>query len=158
MKIYFATDHAGYELKNTLLAYVRDELGYEVEDCGAHTYDQDDDYPDFVSVAAEAVSTNPLGRMAIVLGASGQGEAVVANKFPNVRAGVFYGEPSHPQVDAAHTALSLVESLRVHNNANVLSIGARFVTSDEAKNAVRIFLSTDFSGDERHKRRIQKIP
>jgi len=158
MTISFASDHAGYELKNLLLTYVRDELGYEVEDCGAYTLEPDDDYPDFISIAAEAVSTDPLERMAIVLGGSGQGEAVVANKFSGVRAGVFYGEPAGPQRDADGAELGIIASLRVHNNANILSLGARFLTLEAAKEAVKVFLTTDFSGEERHKRRIHKIP
>jgi len=143
--VYFATDHAGFELKNILVAFVRDELGYEVVDCGPVTFDALDDYPDFISVAAREISNSPTHK-AIILGGSGQGEAMVANRFPNVRATVFYNGP------AEILALS-----REHNDANVLSLGARFFEDDEAKQAVTTWLEASFSGDERHIRRIKKI-
>lgn len=157
MKVFFATDHAGFELKEVLLAFVRDELGFAVEDCGALTYDESDDYPDYIKRAAEQVTKKPNEHKAIVLGASGQGEAIVANRFVGVRAVVFYGAPQSVQTDAAGEKLSLVASSRLHNDANVLSLGARFVTTEEAKAAVRTWLQTDFAGDERHVRRIKKI-
>ncbi len=146
MTIHFATDHAGFERKNELLAFVRDELGYEVVDHGALTYDTEDDYPDFIAHAAAAVSENPHEHHAIIFGGSGQGEAMVANKYPHVRATVFYGGDS-----------SLIILSREHNDANVLSIGARFVNTDAAKEAVRIWLATPFTGDARHVRRIEKM-
>lgn len=155
-KVYFATDHAGLEFKNTLLSYVRDDLGYEVTDCGPSVFDAQDDYPDFISVAAREISSSPKDR-AIILGGSGQGEAMVANRFPHVRAAVFYGEPPAPQVDAEGKTLSMIMSSREHNDANVLSLGARFLTREEAKNAVAIWLESAFSGEERHIRRIKKI-
>lgn len=154
--VYFATDHAGLEFKNTLLAYVRDDLGYEVVDCGPSVYDAQDDYPDFIALAAKKVSDNPKNR-AIILGGSGQGEAMVANRFPHVRAAVFYGEPQTPQVDASGQTLSMIMSSREHNDANVLSLGARFLTEDSSKSAVAIWLAGTFSGEERHVRRIKKI-
>lgn len=146
MKIYFASDHAGYELKNALMEMVSDELGLAVEDCGAYEYDETDDYPDFVKVAAGAVSSDPEESLAIILGGSGQGEAIVANRFPNVRAAVYYGGP-----------LDIVTLSREHNDANVLSLGARFITEEEAREALRLWLDTPFSGDERHDRRLEKI-
>ncbi len=146
MTIYFATDHAGFELKNTIIAFVRDELGYDVVDCGAETLDPEDDYPDFISLAARAVSEDPVNRRAIIFGGSGQGEAMVANKFPHVRAAVFYG---------VHKRIATLS--REHNDANIISLGARFVTIEEAKDAVREWLLTPFSGEERHTRRIQKM-
>lgn len=146
MKIYFATDHAGFELKNALLAFVRDELGYDVEDCGAHVLDAEDDYPDFVKIAGEKVSVNPETCRAIILGGSGQGEAMCANRLPGVRATTYY-----------HHNLDIIRLSREHNNANVLSLGARFISEDEAKEAVRLWLNTPFSGDERHGRRIAKL-
>jgi len=154
--VYFATDHAGLEFKNSLLSYVRDELGYTVVDCGPSVYDADDDYPDFISVAAKNISNNPKDR-AIILGGSGQGEAIVANRFSHVRAAVFYGEPQTPQVDASGQTLSMIMSSREHNDANVLSLGARFLTLDVAKDAVAQWLGGAFSGEERHVRRIKKI-
>lgn len=146
MKIYFATDHAGFELKNTLLPYVKDELGYEVEDCGAHTLDADDDYPDFIRKAANAVAGNPENAKAIILGGSGQGEAIVSNRVSGVRAGTYYGGN-----------LDIVRLSREHNDSNVLSLGAHFLSPEDAKEAVKLWLETDFSGDERHVRRINKI-
>jgi len=143
--VYFATDHAGFDLKTTLLAFVRDELGYEVVDCGAATLDTQDDYPDFISVAAKQVSKHPTHR-AIIVGGSGQGEAMVANRFPHVRATVYYGG-----------APDIIVLSREHNDANILSLGARFLTDEDAKEAVRQWLMTSFPGDERHIRRIKKI-
>lgn len=143
MTVYFASDHAGLELKNSLLAYVRDTLALEVEDCGAYELNPEDDYPTFVAKAASAVSEDPEGRMAVVLGGSGQGEAIVANKTPHVRAALYYGGN-----------IDIVRLSREHNNANVLSLGARFLDFESAKEAVTVWLETNFSGDERHVRRI----
>ena len=154
MKVYFATDHAGFELKEALLAFVVHELEYEVEDCGAHEFVAEDDYPDYVAKAARAVSSDPTGARAVVLGGSGQGEAIVANRFPGVRAVVFYGAGER---EGEKEPPSVVEVARAHNDANVLSLGARFVTLAEAKDAVRAFLETPFSGAPRHVRRIEKI-
>jgi len=145
MKIFIASDHAGFELKEKLVAMLVNE-GYEVVDKGAFKYDENDDYPDFISEAAREVSAEPEAARGIVLGGSGQGEAVVANRFPNVRAAVYYG--------GAH---QIIRAAREHNNANVLSIGARFASEEEAIEAVKTFLETPFSGDERHVRRIAKI-
>jgi len=157
MKIYFAADHAGFELKNTLLAYVRDELGYDVEDCGAFTFDETDDYPDWVSKASEYVAREPEDSRAIIIGASGQGEAMAANRFKGVRAAVFYGDGSGLQTDIKGNQFDILESTRKHNDANVLSLGARFISIEIAKRAVAKWLETDFNEDERHKRRINKL-
>ncbi|HEU4677150.1 MAG TPA: RpiB/LacA/LacB family sugar-phosphate isomerase [Candidatus Paceibacterota bacterium] len=146
MKVYFGTDHAGYELKNTLLAYVEGELGHEVVDCGAYEENPEDDYPAFVRAAAEAAAKDPHGSRAIVLGGSGEGEAMVANKVPGIRAAVYHGGN-----------LDVVALSRTHNDANVLSLGARFMKKDEAKEAVRLWLETPFSGEARHARRIASI-
>ena len=146
MTIYVATDHAGFELKEHLVAYVRDVLGYIVEDCGTHALDPEDDYPEFIKIAARAVSENPDEARAIILGGSGQGEAMVANKFPRVRATVYYGGPQ-----------DILKLSREHNNANILSLGARFMTVEEAKESVALWLSTGFTGEERHMRRILNI-
>lgn len=144
MKIYLGTDHAGFELKEKLKPFLA-ELGHEVEDLGAFTYDKNDDYPDFISKVASAVSdeTNSRG---IIFGKSGQGESMVANRHAGIRAGVFYGGN-----------LEIVKLLREHNNSNILSLGAGFISEDEAKEAVKIWLETPFSGDERHIRRISKF-
>lgn len=155
MKIYFASDHTGFELKNTLLDYVQNELGHEIEDCGAFSYDETDDYPDFVKLAAKKVSEN-AGDMAIVLGGTGEGEAMVANRHNGVRAAVYYGG-TDTKPDIKGDNLSVVEASRSHNNANVLSLGARFLDEKVAKAVVKKFLETSFSEDERHVRRLKKI-
>ena len=146
MVVYFATDHAGFALKEVLVSYVRDELGYMVEDCGAHTFVEGDDYPDLISKAAEKVNDEPEERCAIILGGSGEGEAMVANRMKNVRATVYYG--GRPEI---------ITLSKEHNNANVLSLGARFLSEDEAKDAVKTWLQTRFGGDERHVRRLKKF-
>jgi ribose 5-phosphate isomerase B len=157
MKVYFATDHAGFILKNALLAFVRDELGYAVEDCGAYEENAEDDYPDFIRKAAQAVSSDPHNSRAIILGGSGQGEAMCANRFPHVRATVYYGAPTKSQIDADGAELDMIASARVHNDSNILSLGARFVSEDDAKEVVQKWLTTDFSGEERHMRRLTKL-
>ncbi len=146
MKIYFATDHAGYELKEALASYVEKDLGYTVADMGAHQNDTNDDYTDFIQLAAQEVSHDPSGSRGIVMGGSGQGEAIVANRFPNVRCAVYYGG-----------TLDIIKLSREHNNSNMLSLGARFMSLDEAKAAVKLWLETSFVEEERHIRRIKKI-
>jgi len=145
MKIHLATDHAGYELKEKIMVFLVD-LGYEISDHGAFEYNKTDDYPDYIKKAASAVSADVENNMGIIFGGSGQGEDMVADKFIGVRSAVYYGGN-----------LEIVRLAREHNNANVLSIGARFVESDEAKQAVQLFLETKFSDAKRHKRRIEKI-
>lgn len=144
MKIFIASDHAGFKLKEVLKDYLK-ELGLEVQDFGAYEYNDGDDYPDFVTPVAEAIEAD-VNSFGIILGGSGQGEAMDANRFTGVRAVEYYGGN-----------LEIVKLGREHNNANILSLGARFVTEDEAKDAVKLFLETKFSGDERHERRIQKL-
>jgi ribose 5-phosphate isomerase B len=146
MKIYFATDHAGYELKNELIKYVGHELHYQVEDLGNTHHDKSDDFPDFISLAAKKVSENTESARAIILGGSGEGEAMMANRYKGVRATVYYGG-----------SYEIITLSREHNNANVLSLGARFLSTDEARKVVELWLKTSFSEDERHKRRIRKI-
>src|SRR3989344_2293381 len=143
-KIVIGSDHAGFELKEKLKVYLK-ELGYEVEDKGAFEYDADDDYPDFIMPVAEAVSENPELK-GIILGGSGQGEAIAANRFPNVRAVVFYG-----------VTTEIIKLSREHNDANILSLGARFLKDTEAIEAVKLWLDTPFSNDGRHVRRIKKL-
>lgn len=144
MKIYVASDHAGFDLKGVLFAYLQSK-GHEVEDMGAHTLDSQDDYPDFIFPCAQKVGNDP-GSLGIVIGGSGQGEAVVANKAKGVRAALYYGYN-----------LDIIKLSKEHNNANVLSLGARFLNEEQAKEAVDLWLSTKFSGEERHARRIKKI-
>lgn len=160
MKVYLATDHAGFELKNKVGEFLKKE-GFEVEDCGPETYDKDDDYPDFISKAAQKVSDNPSD-FGIVFGGSGQGEAIVANKFKNVRCALFYG-PIIPPIGTDITGKTsddpyeMLRLTREHNNSNILSIGVRFMTADDAMNAIKLFLTSKYSGEERHARRIEKI-
>ena len=146
MKIYIASDHAGFALKQELVLFLS-ARGFEVFDCGPEEYVHDDDYPDYISRVAEKISEHPHVQVrGIVIGSSGQGEAMVANRFRNVRAAVFYGGPKH-----------VLTLSREHNDANILSLGAHFLTSDDAKKAVLLWLGTEFSGGERHIRRIEKI-
>lgn len=142
--IYLATDHAGFELKEKVKEFLIQE-GYEVGDCGAYSLDPEDDYPDFISKAAEAVSKDPTSK-AIIFGGSGQGEAIVANKFPRVRTVVYYGKVEE-----------MLKLTRQHNDSNILSLGARFLTEEEAIKVVKLFLETPFSEESRHVRRIEKI-
>jgi len=154
MKVYFASDHAGFALKEKLIPFVM-ELGYQTEDCGAYSYEEGDDFPGFIGKAAQAVAHDPSQAKAIVLGGSGQGEAIVANRFPHVRAVVFNGQYLPPE-EGREVPNEIVLS-REHNDANVLSLGARFLSDDEAMEAVKLWLSTPFSQDERHVRRIRQI-
>ncbi|HKD45218.1 MAG TPA: RpiB/LacA/LacB family sugar-phosphate isomerase [Candidatus Angelobacter sp.] len=159
MKVYFAADHGAFDFKNALLAYVQDELKMEVEDCGAFTMDPADDYPVIIAGAAKKLSADSLAGIdskAIFGGGSGQGEAMVANRFKGVRCAVYYG-PAREQTDMSGKTLDMLASTREHNNANALSIGGRFLKLDEAKEAVRAWLTRPFLGQERHARRIIQI-
>jgi ribose 5-phosphate isomerase B len=142
MKVYLASDHGGYKLKEELKRYLLG-LDYRVKDMGAHKLDPADDYPDFIVPLAERVAGDS-GSVGIVLGRSGNGEAMAANKVKGVRAALCLSKL------AARKA-------REHNDANVLSLGADYIDTKMAKNIVKVFLETAFSGEERHKRRIEKI-
>jgi ribose 5-phosphate isomerase B len=177
MKIYLAADHRGFELKEKIKEWLKD-WGYEYEDMGAFEYNKDDDYPDFVSKAAEAVANDPERSRGIILGGSGQGEAMVANRYEGVRGAVFYG-PTLVKAkgsikkyllkifapDINYIAMYLltkkldevVKLSREHNDSNVLSLGTFFVDEEIAKRAIKLWLETPFSGEERHIRRINKI-
>jgi len=160
MKVYLAADHAGFELKGALLMYVRDELGHEAEDCGAHSLDPADDYPGIIAAAAKKLAADfrrGIESRAIFLGASGQGEAMAANRFKDVRCAVYYGDTGTRQRDLAGEELDVVRSSRRHNDANALSLGARFLAADEAKRAVALWLETGFSREERHVRRVEDL-
>ncbi len=150
MKVYIGSDHAGFELKEKIKEYLQGLALYEVVDEGAFSFKPDDDYPDFIEKVAKAVAIGEgpelEERRGIVLGGSGEGEAMNANRFKGVRACEFYGGN-----------FDIIKVSREHNDANVLSIGARFVFEDEAKFAIELFLNTKFSGDERHIRRINKF-
>ena len=143
MKIHLATDHAGLELKNSIKDYLINQ-GNEVTDHGAYEYDALDDYPDFIFPCARAVASDPLSR-GIILGGSGQGEAMAANRVKGVRAAVFYNGP-----------IEIVKLSREHNNANILSIGARFMSEDEIRSVLDVWFNEPF-GAERHQRRIDKL-
>jgi len=152
MKIYIGTDHAGYVLKEKLVTSLKGQ-GYEVVDMGAFEYNEKDDYPDFVVPVARAVSKDPNGVKGIILGGTGEGEAIAANKFPHVRAVVYYGKAKPVVEDEA----DIMVRFREHNNSNILSLGARYLTENFAMEAVNLWLNTSFSGNERHVRRLGKI-
>ena len=161
MKIYLGSDHAGFELKEKVKTYLAELGQYEVQDVGAFNFIAEDDYPDIVKPFAESIAEEKES-YGIFFGGSGQGEAMCANRTSGIRAVVFYG-PKEPtqSVDVAGRQSSdpfeIIKLAREHNNANVLSIGARFVTEDEAKFAIELFLCTKFSEDERHIRRLNKF-
>ncbi len=142
--IHLATDHAGFELKGEVKRWL-EENGYTVVDHGAHQYDALDDFPDYIKLAAEAVSKEPTTR-AIIFGGSGQGEAMVANRFPHVRTTVFYGGDEE-----------IITLSRQHNDANVLSIGARFVSLETLKRILPTWLTEPHLADPKYERRNQKI-
>ena len=142
MRVYLGSDHAGYELKAALVEWLT-ERGHEPVDCGPPTYVRDDDYPVYVLRAARGVAAAP-GSFGIVIGGSGNGEQMAANKVAGVRAALAWSE------EAARLA-------RQHNDANVLSLGARMHTIDEALRFAEVFVATPFSGDPRHLRRIEMI-
>jgi ribose 5-phosphate isomerase B len=144
MKIYIGSDHTGFEIKEKLKEYFTN-LGHEMVDKGPFSLDQDDDYPDFIRPVAEAVVEDP-GSVGIIMGRSGQGEAMCANRVPGARAAVYYGE-----VD------EIVRLAREHNDANILSLGVGFLGEEKIKLAIELFLKTEFSGEERHVRRIKKL-
>jgi ribose 5-phosphate isomerase B len=142
VRVYIGADHAGYELKNHIVSWLK-EHGHEVTDCGPSVYDPEDDYPPFVLRAAQGV-VDDQGSLGIVIGGSGNGEQIAANKVRGVRAALAWSE------ETARLA-------REHNNANVVSVGARMHSEQEAVRFVEIFLSTPYSGAERHSRRIAQL-
>ena len=140
--IVLATDHAGFELKEHVKRFLI-KKGYDIKDFGALEYDGLDDYPDFILPAAKYISEHKL--IGIIFGGSGQGEAMAANRINGIRAAVFYNGPDE-----------IVELSRLHNNSNILSIGARFVSSQEVEKVIELWLSTDFE-EGRHEKRINKL-
>ncbi|MCK1813788.1 ribose-5-phosphate isomerase [Streptomyces carpaticus] len=142
MRVYLGSDHAGYELKNHLVDWLTAH-GHEPVDCGPHTFDAQDDYPPFCLRAAEAVAADP-DALGVVIGGSGNGEAIAANKVAGVRCALAWS------VETAKLG-------RQHNNANVVSVGARMHTTDEATTFVEVFLATPYSGEDRHTRRIDML-
>ena len=144
MRILIGGDHAGFALKNELRDYLSG-IGHEVVDKGPFAFDETDDYPDYVMPLARDIEEGKADR-GIVIGGSGEGEAMAANRFTGVRAVVYYGGP-----------LDIIRLSREHNDATVLSLGARFLSADEAKQAVDLWLATPFPRDERHVRRLHKL-
>lgn len=142
-KIFIGTDHAGFEYKEAIKkALIQD--GYDVEDKGALKYDSQDDYPDFIYPVAVEVAKDPDNLKGIVLGGSGEGEALLANKVKGIRAVIGFSE-------------FVVIASREHNDGNILSLGARTISKDDVIKFVRLWLKTPFSDNERHRRRIDKI-
>ncbi len=144
MKIYIASDHAGYEMKVSMIPFLHD-AGYEVHDLGPKHFDREDDYPTLIAPLAREVAADKESK-GIILGGSGTGEAIVANRFKGIRCALFYGGSNE-----------ILRLSREHNDANVLSLGARFLNDDLAKQAVKLWLDAKFSAQERHIRRIEKI-
>lgn len=161
MKVYLASDHAGFELKEKVKEFLRQE-GYEIEDCGALKFEKADDYPDFISKAAIAVSQDPDNSRAIIFGRSGQAEAMLANKYKGVRAAVFYA-PAVPLGAAdvtgriSHDPFEMIRLTREHNNANVLSLGGTFLKMEDSLKVAKMWLEAPFTQEERHVRRLGKI-
>ena len=142
VRVYLGSDHAGFELKATLVAWLT-EAGHEPVDCGPHDYDPEDDYPAYVMRAAQEVTADP-GSLGIVIGGSGNGEQIAANKVPGIRAALAW---------TAGTA----RLAREHNDANVLSLGAREYSLDDAVSFAKVFVETPFSEEIRHARRLAEI-
>ncbi len=142
MRVHIGGDHAAYEMHQDLRDWMS-EQGHDVTDHGPFDYDELDDYPTFVLRAAEAVAADP-GALGVVLGGSGNGEQIAANKVPGIRAALCY----NPE---------LATLARKHNNAHIISIGARMQTRDESRAMVEAFLGTEFSGEQRHQRRIDMM-
>lgn len=142
MRIHVAADHAGYELKVALVEHLQG-AGHEVVDHGAHEYDAQDDYPPMCIEAGEAVVADP-GSLGVVIGGSGNGEQIAANKVDGVRAALAWN-------------LATAQLGRQHNDANVIAIGARQHSVEEALSFVDAFVAEPFSGDPRHQRRIDLL-
>ena len=142
MRVHIGSDHAGFEFKTHLIAWLTDN-GYEPVDHGAHTYDAEDDYPPFCIAAAAAAVAEP-GSLAVVIGGSGNGEQIAANKVKGARAALAWS------TETASLA-------RQHNDAQVVAVGARMHTADEATAIVETFLTTPWSQAERHQRRIDML-
>jgi len=140
-KIYLAADHAGFSHKEEIKAWLIGE-GKEVVDLGAESYDAEDDFPQYMAAAAKAVAKDPDNNCAIIFGGSGQGEAMTANRYRNVRATVYYGGSDE-----------VIMLSRAHNDANILSLGSRFISVNDAKRVIWLWLSAPFGGEEKYSRR-----
>lgn len=159
--IYIGADHAGFKLKETIKLWFK-EWGYKYQDLGAHEFDPDDDYPDIIKRVAQAVSEDSDNSKGIIIGGSGQAEMMVANRYPRVRCALFY-TPAVP-IEAADIKgrkstdrFEIIRLSREHNNANMLSLGARFLKEKDALTAIDKWLKQPFPKHERHLRRINKI-
>lgn len=160
MKIALATDHTGYEQLKDLQAYL-ESIGHECQNFGPTSLNINDDYPDFIFKAAQAVASGEFER-GIVLGGDGQGEAMAANRLKGVRCGVFYGPAVVGRIIDANGRVSsspyeIVKLIREHNNSNMLSIGARFVSVMDMKLVAKLWIDTPFTEQPRHVRRIDKL-
>lgn len=153
MKIAIASDHIGFELKKYLIQLLKEyNLGIEVLDMGPDLYDENDDYPDYIKKVGQYISknNNPEEYRGIVIGASGQGENICANKYKNVRSILIYGNDIELNNKIAKLS-------REHNNANIISFGARFIENENAWQIIQTWLNTKFSNEERHVRRLSKL-
>lgn len=160
MKIALSTDHAGFEQLKALREFLASK-GYECVDFGPKEFDEQDDYPDFIFPAAQAVANGDC-EVGIIMGGSGQGEAMAANRVKGARCMVYYGSAKAVgAVDASGKESSddyeILRLSKQHNNANMLSIAARFVSQSEIEKVVTIWLDEQFSGAQRHQRRIGKL-
>ncbi len=140
--VYLGTDHGGYELKEKIKTFLT-ENKIEFDDLGAYSFNPEDDYPDFIIPVARKVTEDPHS-LGIVIGRSGNGEAIAANKVQGIRAALCLNQ-------------EMAKKAKEHNNANILSLGADYMSVDEVKQTVKIFIDTPFSNEERHIRRIEKI-
>ena len=142
MRVYLGSDHAGLELKTALIEWLK-QAGHEPVDCGPSSFQADDDYPPYVMRAAAGAVGDP-GSLGIVIGGSGNGEQIAANKIRGVRAALAWSEET-------------AQLARLHNDANVLSLGARMYSVQDAVGFARVFVQTAFSGAPRHARRLEMI-
>jgi ribose 5-phosphate isomerase B len=161
MNIFLAADHAGFYLKEKIKNHL-EKRGHSVTDFGAFSYSAFDDYPDFIGACAREVAKDPDKNKGIILGGSGEAEAMVANKYKGIRCGLFYAKAV--PVGAADVMgrvssdpFEIIRLSREHNNANMLSLSSRFLTEEDALAAVDLWLSIDFPGDDRHVRRINQF-
>jgi ribose 5-phosphate isomerase B len=160
MKVAVTTDHAGFEALQELKVFLQ-SLGHEYVDFGPQSLDPDDDYPDFMFPAARAVANGEC-ECGVILGGSGQGEAMAANRVKGVRCALFYGPAvAKTAIDAEGTKsddpYEILRLSRQHNHANVLSLSGRFLTLEEMKTAIEVWLATPFGDAERHNRRVTKL-
>ena len=161
MKVFLATDHTGLATKDKVNKMLL-ELGYDVQDCGAYDYNPDDDYPDFIGKAALEVAKDPTNNRGIIFGGSGQGEAIAANKISGIRCALFYApaiatEAINIEGDKSTDPFAILKLTREHNDANMLSIGFRFLEEEDIMNGIKLWLETPGATAERHVRRIEKI-